>query len=124
MVPSPRRLPHTISLLEGAGFEPSVPRGHVEDAPRNFDVVHRGWHTRYKSINSSRRSPARRRRSSEVLRVSGATRGYRGWRSSPALRACRATTSPWPVPPLRRPPGGWALAAYADTLINRSLLSG
>src|SRR5258708_31656550 len=26
MVPSPRRLPHTISLLEGDGFEPSVPR--------------------------------------------------------------------------------------------------
>src|SRR3982074_1339704 len=31
MVPSPRRLPHTISPLEGAGFEPSVPR---EDEPR------------------------------------------------------------------------------------------
>src|SRR6202043_170345 len=26
MVPFPRRLPHTISLLEGDGFEPSVPR--------------------------------------------------------------------------------------------------
>src|SRR6202048_3284558 len=26
MVPSPRRLPHTISPLEGGGFEPSVPR--------------------------------------------------------------------------------------------------
>src|ERR1700732_3454310 len=26
MVPSPRRLPHTISPLEGSGFEPSVPR--------------------------------------------------------------------------------------------------
>src|ERR1700738_2090659 len=26
MVPSPRRLPHTISPLEEAGFEPSVPR--------------------------------------------------------------------------------------------------
>src|SRR6202035_5547699 len=26
MVPSPRRLPHTISPLEGEGFEPSVPR--------------------------------------------------------------------------------------------------
>src|SRR5205085_11743676 len=25
MVPSPRRLPHTISPLEGGGFEPSVP---------------------------------------------------------------------------------------------------
>src|SRR4029077_10518355 len=25
MVPSPRRLPHTISPLEGDGFEPSVP---------------------------------------------------------------------------------------------------
>src|SRR5712671_2516176 len=25
MVPSPRRLPHTISPLEGAGLEPSVP---------------------------------------------------------------------------------------------------
>src|SRR6201984_3363689 len=25
MVPFPRRLPHTISLLEGDGFEPSVP---------------------------------------------------------------------------------------------------
>src|SRR5438270_7737397 len=29
MVPSPRRLPHTISPLEGDGFEPSVPpAGH------------------------------------------------------------------------------------------------
>src|SRR6266436_5463921 len=27
MVPSPRRLPHTISPLEEAGFEPSVPLG-------------------------------------------------------------------------------------------------
>jgi hypothetical protein len=27
MVPSPRRLPHTISALEGDGFEPSVPLG-------------------------------------------------------------------------------------------------
>src|SRR5229473_7026533 len=26
MVPSPRRLPHTISLVEREGFEPSVPR--------------------------------------------------------------------------------------------------
>src|SRR3981081_1542848 len=26
MVPSPRRLPHTISPLQGAGLEPSVPR--------------------------------------------------------------------------------------------------
>src|ERR1700720_4487382 len=26
MVPSPRRLPHTISLVEGEGFELSVPR--------------------------------------------------------------------------------------------------
>ena len=26
MVPSPRRLPHSISPLEGSGFEPSVPR--------------------------------------------------------------------------------------------------
>src|SRR5437868_1132920 len=30
MVPSPRRLPHTISPLEGAGFEPSVPRRDVD----------------------------------------------------------------------------------------------
>src|SRR3981081_4164951 len=29
MVPSPRRLPHTISLVEGDGFEPSVPRDRV-----------------------------------------------------------------------------------------------
>ena len=27
MVPFPRRLPHTISPLEGDGFEPSVPEG-------------------------------------------------------------------------------------------------
>src|SRR6202043_4088466 len=33
MVPSPRRLPHTISPLEGEGFEPSVPRAR-EDAFR------------------------------------------------------------------------------------------
>src|SRR5258707_10870282 len=35
MVPSPRRLPHTISPLEGDGFEPSVPR---EDEPRKGAV--------------------------------------------------------------------------------------
>src|SRR6202023_1369801 len=29
MVPSPRRLPHTISPLEGTGFEPSVPLGRI-----------------------------------------------------------------------------------------------
>src|SRR5712671_5703171 len=29
MVPSPRRLPHTISPLEEEGFEPSVPRDRV-----------------------------------------------------------------------------------------------
>src|ERR1700726_4935948 len=29
MVPSPRRLPHTISPVEGGGFEPSVPRQKV-----------------------------------------------------------------------------------------------
>src|SRR5580692_2819994 len=34
MVPSPRRLPHTISPLEGTGFEPSVPR----KAPRILAV--------------------------------------------------------------------------------------
>jgi hypothetical protein len=32
MVPSPRRLPHTISPLEESGFEPSVPLSH-----------HRSW---------------------------------------------------------------------------------
>src|ERR1700674_855493 len=35
MVPSPRRLPHTISPLEGQGFEPSVPRGRERQAARN-----------------------------------------------------------------------------------------
>src|SRR5258708_2930058 len=45
MVPSPRRLPHTISLLEEDGFEPSVPlwkesarvawrKANVEDSNR------------------------------------------------------------------------------------------
>src|ERR1700724_4610170 len=29
MVPSPRRLPHTISPLEGEGFEPSVPAREI-----------------------------------------------------------------------------------------------
>src|SRR6266851_5036081 len=33
MVPSPRRLPHTISPLEEDGFEPSVPRGRNYSAP-------------------------------------------------------------------------------------------
>src|SRR6059058_3601113 len=35
MVPSPRRLPHTISPLEEGGFEPLVPlgRGKVESLP-------------------------------------------------------------------------------------------
>src|SRR6202049_512859 len=31
MVPFPRRQPHTISPLEGAGFEPSVPRSRNGD---------------------------------------------------------------------------------------------
>src|SRR5712671_2882783 len=35
MVPSPRRLPHTISPLEGAGFEPSVPRSRERTAAGN-----------------------------------------------------------------------------------------
>src|ERR1700730_9445803 len=38
MVPSPRRLPHTISPLEQRGFQPSVP-GHAElccRAPRSL----------------------------------------------------------------------------------------
>jgi hypothetical protein len=36
MVPFPRRLPHTISLLEGEGFEPSVPRegNYARERPR------------------------------------------------------------------------------------------
>src|ERR1700738_3296705 len=34
MVPSPRRLPHTISPLEREGFEPSVPR---EEEPARRD---------------------------------------------------------------------------------------
>ena len=34
MVPSPRRLPHTISPLEGSGFEPSVPRGTTKFTER------------------------------------------------------------------------------------------
>src|SRR5260370_22250743 len=40
MVPSPRRLPHTISPLEGEGFEPSVPRNRAEvfSRPPQFDV--------------------------------------------------------------------------------------
>jgi hypothetical protein len=38
MVPFPRRLPHTISLLEGAGFEPSVPReGNYAHETASFD---------------------------------------------------------------------------------------
>src|SRR6478735_12555926 len=39
MVPFPRRLPHTISLLEGDGFEPSVPRQvflAARRSPRKF----------------------------------------------------------------------------------------
>src|ERR1700720_1765944 len=38
MVPSPRRLPHTISPLEQAGFEPSVPaRTAVACPPISLD---------------------------------------------------------------------------------------
>src|SRR6202023_691548 len=40
MVPFPRRLPHTISLLEGDGFELSVP-GRTEKLIR---VGPAGWH--------------------------------------------------------------------------------
>jgi hypothetical protein len=39
MVPFPRRLPHTISLLEGDGFEPSVPR--QKDFERIFEKFYR-----------------------------------------------------------------------------------
>jgi hypothetical protein len=40
MVPSPRRLPRTISPLEGEGFEPSVPRQRdnaFRDSPVQLD---------------------------------------------------------------------------------------
>ena len=43
MVPSPRRLPHSISLLELAGFEPSVP------------LTHRGTNTRSSGVDWTRR---------------------------------------------------------------------
>src|SRR6266481_635956 len=36
MVPFPRRLPHSISLVEGAGFEPSVP---LREVSVNFSLV-------------------------------------------------------------------------------------
>src|SRR5229473_2909343 len=35
MVPSPRRLPHTISPLEGRGFEPPVPLANESSRRRN-----------------------------------------------------------------------------------------
>src|SRR5260370_7884318 len=38
MVPFPRRLPHTISPLEGAGFEPSVP-GRLQAKTPRFGIV-------------------------------------------------------------------------------------
>src|SRR6202171_4440911 len=41
MVPSPRRLPHTISPLEREGFEPSVPR--ERDGPRAIAKVVSRW---------------------------------------------------------------------------------
>src|SRR6266481_6428288 len=44
MVPSPRRLPHTISPLEGTGFELSVPReiGLGYEA-LSFICRHKSW---------------------------------------------------------------------------------
>ena len=53
MVPSPRRLPHSISLLEGTGFEPPVPllrktllgvanRRRRHDSRRHLQVEARG----------------------------------------------------------------------------------
>src|SRR5258707_6184629 len=49
MVPSPRRLPHTISPVEGAGFEPSVPRQESRrfepaSVPSRVGRCHRGGH--------------------------------------------------------------------------------
>src|SRR6202047_3145392 len=41
MVPSPRRLPHTISPLEREEFEPSVPR--ERDGPRAIAKVVSRW---------------------------------------------------------------------------------
>src|SRR5258707_5922617 len=39
MVPSPRRLPHTISPLEEAGFEPSAPRVMGGDLGRRVPAL-------------------------------------------------------------------------------------
>src|ERR1700719_1926978 len=53
MVPSPRRLPHTISPLEEAGFEPSVPLGEKRSF-RNASIrelhraAYRGGRKRYR----------------------------------------------------------------------------
>src|ERR1700719_1844145 len=38
MVPSPRRLPHTISPLEESGFEPLVPRGRERTSRAKSDL--------------------------------------------------------------------------------------
>src|SRR6202011_4975242 len=40
MVPSPRRLPHTISPLEGDGLKPSVPPKRLTQTRSNGDVQH------------------------------------------------------------------------------------
>src|SRR5438105_2946990 len=58
MVPSPRRLPHTISPLEGTGFELSVPPGRKAFS-RALDRFRRP------SVTHRRLAPSRQERSQE-----------------------------------------------------------
>ena len=53
MVPSPRRLPHTISPLEGDGFEPSVPR-QIFSAARTCAIDPRALRQAEQWINARR----------------------------------------------------------------------
>jgi hypothetical protein len=60
MVPSPRRLPHTISPLEGDGFEPSVPeliRSRFRDSSR---LSHNGLMVSRPGTEGSNPSPSSR----------------------------------------------------------------
>src|SRR5258707_9191650 len=91
MVPSPRRLPHTISLVEEEGFEPSVPRERVCAFRDMFTPCDRSG-ARYRSkwyIDDSDGAARNGRRGSSARRHCGCARlrscrSLRGW--SPSSR--------------------------------------
>src|SRR6202047_3352044 len=61
MVPSPRRLPHTISPLEGDGFELSVPRVMEVDLARQVPALIAVFELTGTAVTSQRGTKCQRR---------------------------------------------------------------